>query len=200
MANSYVIVAILTLLLSIAGSVSVMASSHRKQVERIAIMPQDVVEALKQVGITAHSEQVGFLGDAPVGYGQVMLQVVDVERLAATTVRVRIQCVDGSRCVPFYILLRFKSADQVDQAVAAWLDNGPLAAHLYVSRDRGEWLVRAGSAATLVLEGQDLRISSPVICLENGRRGQRVRVMSPDHRRVGAAEVIEHGLVKGVHP
>jgi flagella basal body P-ring formation protein FlgA len=41
-----------------------------------------------------------------------------------------------------------------------------------------------------------MRITLRVICLENGARGERVRVSSTDHKRIYQAEVIDPGLLK----
>jgi flagella basal body P-ring formation protein FlgA len=37
----------------------------------------------------------------------------------------------------------------------------------------------------------------PVICLQNGVRGQRIRVASKDHRRFFEGEVVGTGVLKG---
>ena len=44
-------------------------------------------------------------------------------------------------------------------------------------------LVRSGRTATLMFEGEYIHMTLPVLCLQNGGRGQQVRVISKDTKR-----------------
>jgi flagella basal body P-ring formation protein FlgA len=57
--------------------------------------------------------------------------------------------------------------------------------------------VRAGSPATLLLEGAHVHISLSVVCLESGAVGQTIRASSPDHRQVYKAQVVRDGVLEG---
>ena len=58
-------------------------------------------------------------------------------------------------------------------------------------------VIRGGDHATLILESPDFRMRFPVICLQSGVRGQRVRVASPDHKQFYEAEIVAPGMLKG---
>jgi hypothetical protein len=58
-------------------------------------------------------------------------------------------------------------------------------------------LVRAGQPATMLLENAKMRIATPMICLQNGSQGQKIRVSSLDHKRIVLAEVVDLGMLKG---
>jgi flagella basal body P-ring formation protein FlgA len=57
--------------------------------------------------------------------------------------------------------------------------------------------VRKGSTATLLLDSDRVHIRFPVVCLENGVPGQKIRVTGVDRRQVYMAEVIDGTLLKG---
>jgi len=54
-------------------------------------------------------------------------------------------------------------------------------------------MVNQGKPAVLVMEGPSFRMTIPVVPLENGVLGQRVRVRNLDSRRIVAAEVVGPG-------
>ena len=49
----------------------------------------------------------------------------------------------------------------------------------------------------LLLEGNHVHIRLTVICLENGTKGQTIRVASKDRKLTYKAEVIEDSTVRG---
>lgn len=61
---------------------------------------------------------------------------------------------------------------------------------------RGEILAAPGKPARLVTEGAGFRVSTPVVPLERGASGERIRVRLPDSRRVLFAIVVGPGLLR----
>jgi flagella basal body P-ring formation protein FlgA len=57
-------------------------------------------------------------------------------------------------------------------------------------------IVRAGSAVKLLIDGKNMRITVPVVCLQSGRQGQTIRVASSDRKRVYQAQVISQEFVR----
>jgi len=58
-------------------------------------------------------------------------------------------------------------------------------------------VIRGGDHATLILESPDSRMRLPVICLQSGVLGQRIRVASPDRKQYYEAEIVSPGMLKG---
>ena len=58
-------------------------------------------------------------------------------------------------------------------------------------------VLRAGSTATLLLEGNHIHIRLSVICLDGGSPGQTIRVTDPDRREVYTAQVIDGVTLEG---
>ena len=72
----------------------------------------------------------------------------------------------------------------------------PKPGHAFGSAPVQPILMRDGDHATLVFENAAIRISLPVICLQSGSRGQKVRVVSADHKRYFTGEILESGLLR----
>jgi hypothetical protein len=49
----------------------------------------------------------------------------------------------------------------------------------------------------LIIDGQKLHITIPIICLGNGGPGRSIRVTALDHRQTWVAEVVDSTLLKG---
>jgi hypothetical protein len=92
--------------------------------------------------------------------------------------------------LPFYVLVH--GIDRVKAATAAL----PKMRVFEVNRPLN--VIRGGDRAILVLETSDSRLSFPVICLESGAPGQKIRVISSDHKRSYDAEIVAPGLLKGI--
>jgi hypothetical protein len=57
-------------------------------------------------------------------------------------------------------------------------------------------LAKPGRFATLVMLGQNIRITTTVLPLQPGSKGQRILVRDPDTQRVMSAEVVDEGLLQ----
>jgi hypothetical protein len=57
-------------------------------------------------------------------------------------------------------------------------------------------LAKPGKPATLVLLGQNIRITTTVMPLQPGTKGQRILVRDPGTQRVMSAEVVDEGLLR----
>ena len=62
-------------------------------------------------------------------------------------------------------------------------------------RSRSVVVAPAGTPARLQVERDHVRISLPVICLQNGKRGQTIRVRTIEGRRVMRAKVMGEGTM-----
>src|SRR6266849_4736445 len=70
-------------------------------------------------------------------------------------------------------------------------------AHAAGLRSADVW-VRSGKVAVLVFEGEFIRMTLPVLCLQSGGRGQRVRVVNRETKRTYLARVTGPGVVTSV--
>ncbi len=162
---------------------------------RVPVSSQRVAEALAAAGISATPTQVRFL--SPVSASRDSgLEVVSVAHWG-NTLKAELRCHDHSACLPFYVLLNGNSqtADALPKESSAQAASSQ-AAGAAVPIPAQEILMRDGDRATLVFENAAIRITLPVICLQSGNRGQKIRVVSADHKRFFTGEILEPGLLR----
>jgi len=148
---------------------------------------QGVVDALARAGIAVGRHQVEFpSGIRSIREGAIV-RVVSVTSSISGTAKVKMRCQDNHECLPFYVLVH-----NVDG-----LHSSTVPVVLEATTKSSNDVIRSGDHATLVLETPDARMSFPVICLQSGVRGQRIRAASPDHRHFYDAEVVAPGMLKG---
>jgi hypothetical protein len=155
----------------------------------IAITPQGVVSAMAESGWKITARQVKFLSQVTASGRDDGLRVVKVMRGMGDTLRVELRCHDRRACLPFYVLINGVGAADTPLQTSTRVDS---------SRDPAvlqKPLLRSGDAATLVFASKALRITIPVICLQSGGRGQKIRVSSTDHKRFYKAEIVGPGML-----
>jgi len=150
---------------------------------------QRVAMAMAQSGWKVDAAQVRFLSAVSIIGGDSRLQVVEVAPWVHNTLKAKLRCLDPHACLPFYVLIT-GTAEQREQSP----DTVEQTPRIAMSGEKP--LMRSGDPATMVFSNQGLRISMPVICLQNGRQGQTVRVASTDHKRFYKAEILGPGLLK----
>ncbi len=152
-------------------------------------LQQHIAGALAVAGISVHESQIDVLAGVANAGENANLTVVTASKGTGSTIRVKLRCRDNRECLPFYVLVR-----GVDRKIASLS-----AARLMPAIEEApvQNIVRGGEHATLILESPDSRMSLPVICLQSGTMGQKIRVSSPDHRQFYDAEVVAVGILKG---
>jgi hypothetical protein len=176
------------ILAAVAMSQTTSQAVSLKNADRIVSPVQRIAGAMDLAGLSVNPDQIELLSGTgnPVSAS---MQVVSMTEAAAGSVKVKLRCRDNRKCLPFYVLVHGVDPAKVGGARA------PRVAVAEASPAQN--IVRGGDHAILILEGPDSRMSFPVICLQGGARGQRVRVTSPDRKRFYFAEVLAPGILKG---
>jgi hypothetical protein len=161
---------------------------------RAAVTTEQVAAAISGTGVSVLPEQVTLLTNVVTKSDSPTLNVHSIEPWGDHRMKVRMECASQNECLPFYVSVRM---EQKNGAIAAAnLSNQP-AANARPNRDTNSFVVRAGSRATLLLDGGHVHIRLSVVCLENGSTGQKIRVESKDPRQTYVAEVIDGGILRG---
>lgn len=172
----------------------VISVAAQTQPNRIAITPQRVANAMSDAGWKVTAGQVKLLSQVTTTQ-DTWLQVVQVTHWQGDKLKVELRCHDPRACLPFYVLINEGAmADKAGLRSDVNADAG--GKHSPVEMPTEKPLIRSGDPATLKFADKGLSISMPVICLENGQRGQRIRVASADHKRFYKAEIVGPGLLK----
>ncbi len=156
-----------------------------------AAFEQAVVSALAAAQVDVSTAQFQFLTQAGPDTSAAVA-VASIQKWQDDSALASFRCKQAGQCVPFFVIVRWAGERQRDNALEAAVIKVPVAVHQHK-----EVLVRAGQTATLVIQNKRLRISTPIICLESGSRGQTIRVSSIDRKRISTAEVVDEGVLRG---
>jgi hypothetical protein len=168
-----------------------------QQQNRMVITPQRVASVLADAGWKVSAGQVKLLSQVTSTDRDAWLQVVQVTHWQGDKLKAELRCHDPRACLPFYVLIdEGGRADKSGLTSAAGADADAKQPAVEMRMEKP--LLRSGDPATLTFADKGLRITLPVICLENGQRGQKIRVVSADHKRFYKAEIVGPGLLKAI--
>jgi len=132
---------------------------------------------------------------------------------------VRLRCAEASYCGSFLVHVpeartdsTEKNREAVDPAEAAHFAEPTVTASVsgrggeaqqqkrerVPQREPGLSMAEAGKPAKLMVEGDGFRISMPVVCLERGMLGQKIRALDSSDHRVVWAEVVGAGRLLAI--
>jgi len=178
--------AILTALLLIAAVVPARADDNRTPISR-----ERILGALDSSGIRITPEQLEQLSSVTASEPNPRLKVISVEVLDGEADKALLRCEQPRTCLPFYVLVHWGNPGDDPSAPSSWQEGRPTQPDLKPE----DMLVHSGRVAVLVIEGDYIRMTLPVMCLQNGGRGQRVRVIDKDTRNTYLARVTGLGVV-----
>jgi hypothetical protein len=159
-----------------------------------AVTPEQVAAAISGTGVSVLPEQVTLLTDVVTKSDSPTLNVHSIEPWGDHRMKVRMECASQDECLPFYVSVHF---DQKKGTMAAAKLPDQPTVNARPTRDPKSFVLRAGSQATLLLDGGHVHIRLSVVCLENGSTGQKIRVESKDPRQTFVAEVVDGGVLRG---
>ena len=166
--------------------------------DRFAVSPRRVSSALQQAGIPAKSSQVEFLSAVSSMAENPQLTVVNVSRWRDGDSKALLRCRNNRECLPFYVVLHGnKATGRISPSFVNTAQSKQDTELKPKQRSAEKPLVRGGQHATLIIKNQNLQITLPVICLESGKRGETIRLSSPDRKQKYTGEVVEAGLLQG---
>ena len=155
-----------------------------------------VADALAKGGISIQRGQVEFLAPVKSSRPDPALEIERLQRTSRDSVLARVRCHEAGECLPFLVVLHLvRGQDPPGIAERAPATQGQL--RTTGSPHRPNWTVKIGQTATLVMQGRDVRATTPVICLQNGRQGESIRVSSLDRKRIMVGEIVGPGLLRG---
>jgi hypothetical protein len=154
-------------------------------------MESDIIQGMREKGITVRPAQVSLLATIPVRIEHPVLEVEKIEPISVDASRVLMRCADQVSCIPFYAVVnglpRGEQVADEKQAVRKSILEKPV---------RGPVMVKQGTTATLEIFSPDMLIRIPVVCLQNGRQGERIKVASIDRKQTYTGEIVTHSLLR----
>lgn len=162
--------------------------------ERVPITAEQIATALNARGLAATSENVEMLCAVSSRFPDPALEVMTVSRISPTEAKVRMRCRHKNSCLPFLVVLHSSVAETKEKAGTA----GGSVTAVSPLVNQSQITIRSGKRVTLLSESGGVRITLPVICLQNGALGQQIRVISADHKKAYVARVEGPELVTSV--
>lgn len=175
-----------TSILAVAAALPATAASVRT-----AITASQIAAAINSAGMQISPRQVMLLTDVVAASDAPALKVQSMERWGDHQLRVRLGCSSQAECIPFFVGVR--DADLNAKQLASSDSDRSTARE---KRDPKSFVVRSGTPATLLLDGERIHIQLSVICLEGGAPGQTIRVASKDHKQTYTAEIVDGSILK----
>jgi hypothetical protein len=175
-------------LMVMAGAVSpVMAATPG----HYPISTGDVAATISASGMAVAPEQITFLTEVVATKPTPALKLRSVERIGSERLSVRMECIQGDECLPFFVAIR--TGGQSEEQIAAISTRYSLTG----IPPRSAAAVRAGATVNLFLDGAHIHIRIPVKCLESGAPGQAIRVQDQSDRLIYTAQVVDGSTVRG---
>jgi flagella basal body P-ring formation protein FlgA len=141
-------------------------------------------------GIFIARAQVKMLSTIPAKKEHPFLEALKIEMLSSDSSRVLLRCVDRSACIPFYVVVKGLDPGQ-RLAADAQKTNA-----ITQKSAPGELVIRKGSTVVLQIVAPKMLITVPVVCLQSGRQGDRIKVSLIDHSRTYLAEIVSPKLLR----
>ncbi|HUH61774.1 MAG TPA: hypothetical protein VLZ50_02205 [Terracidiphilus sp.] len=159
---------------------------------RYAITSGQVAAVVSNDGFPVSAGQVTLPAQIVASVPDPVLKVKSIDRTGEGRAVARVECAIAQQCLPFIATLAFDTRLTTGPVPLSSLGRIPA-----LPQQPSPALVRAGTPATLLLEGTHVHITLPVVCLESGAMGQTIRARSPDHRQVYTVQVVREGVLEG---
>lgn len=160
---------------------------------RYTITAEQISIAINDMGMSVTPLQVKLLTQVRATTVAPRLKVESIQRSGNKTAIVRMGCGDSAECLPFFVKAELNQnggRESTPSSGVQALPNSPRAAPKPP-------VMRAGSQAVLLLEGERVHIRIPVVSIENGALGQKIRVRASGNRQIYVAEVVDSASLKG---
>jgi len=175
--------------------VGVVMSAAPVSAAHYPITREQVASAVSRLGMQVAPGQVTLLADVVATTGEPRLTVRSIEPWGNGKMAARLECESSDQCLPFFASLNMSRESAVEAAASVAPSNAPaVGSQAYVAK---HLVVRSGTPALLLLDGDKVHIRLSVICLESGALGQTIRVTDHDRKVVFRAQVVDGGLLKG---
>lgn len=159
---------------------------------RYTISAEQVSTAISDAGMPVSAAQVKLLAQVRATTDAPKLKVESIQR-SGNAVIVRMECGDSAQCLPFFVKAELNQNAAPETAPSLNLQAFP---NIPCAASRPP-VIRAGAQAVLLLESERVHIRIPVVCIENGALGQKVRVRASGNRQLYMAEVVDAASLKG---
>jgi hypothetical protein len=183
---------VLTLLGTAASALS------QAPAKRFPITSGAIIAAMEQRQLPVNGVQVRLAAPITASVAEPALDIHSLMPGDKHSAQLLVGCRNSAECLPFYVSVSWPVEVDVatlHNSLVHETENGRDAAVRAVPAEASA--LRAGSPATLLLDGDRVHVTLRVVCLESAEPGEKVRVTTPDRRQQYVASVIAPGVLKG---
>lgn len=164
---------------------------------RFPLTAAAVAEVIGRQGIYLTPDQIDLPLLLTAGVSDPRLRVSGAELLPGDRVRVRIACASSRECLPFFASFHFDKTASSSEILATLNSSSTPEQPI---KSEGTTVLRPGDHAVLLMEGDHMRISLPVVTIDSGKVGSEIRVSSLDHKHLYQGRVLSAEIIKGRLP
>jgi hypothetical protein len=164
---------------------------------RDSITAERIAAAICGAGVAVSAKQVTLLTEVVARTNAPVLRVQSMESLGGHRMKVRMDCANIEECVPFYVTIDRNGESSAQPSPITSVQGRTPSRIAQVRTEANAPVMRAGSQAILLLDGDHMQIELPVVCLENGSIGQTIWVASRDRRQTYTAQVFDAVTLRG---
>ncbi|HEX5284314.1 MAG TPA: flagella basal body P-ring formation protein FlgA [Bryocella sp.] len=195
----------LALVLTMAAS---LAFAQQRQEMHYPITEATVANLLRAKGTNVTSSQVHLPMQLTATTAEPRLEIVATHRVAEHELDLEVRCQAAGECLPFDALVDLKNANTIGEAAYGGASSDISARH-FSAHDvaelpslQGESIaspdyLRVGARAVLVIVDGGMRIHLPVVAMDSGSKGTRIRVCTLDRKKIFDVVVVDGGTVQG---
>jgi Chaperone for flagella basal body P-ring formation len=192
----------LVLLLPVAAS---LASANASGTVRYPITGPMVANFLQANGVNVTSAQVRLPMELTAATPDPQLEIVGTQTGRDGELRLELRCQRAGECLAFSALVYVGDEKAIPVAKKPEHSSDKLASIRSLSGATGPAVLRSnspglrvGSQVVLLIEDGQMQIHLPVVAMDSGSSGGRVRVCTLNRKKVFQAVVVDAGVVRGV--
>ncbi len=174
------------------------------QSPRFSVTSEQVVAAMRGHAWSIEGVRITLPAAITTAVADPKLGIETASMLNTHEARLRVVCRVPAACLPFFATAVWpENVASISSPLDRSAEGGSRKAPLPSPDGGGESSaarLRAGSSATLLLEGDRVHIQVQVVCLQAGAAGERIRVATRDRKQTYVAEIVSATLLKGSLP
>ena len=167
---------------------------------RFPVTSEMIASAMQHRQLPVEGVQIRLAAPITSSVNNPMLDIESMQRSNSHNAQLRIACRNHTECLSFYVSVTWPESaspgalvagtdSMLRSSVSAVTDGKPAGGE--------QATLRVGAPATLLIEEGRVHITLRVVSLGSGATGDKVRVVTPDHKITYQAEVVSPTLLKG---
>lgn len=192
----------LGMLVAACGLLALLCNPERARTQapaqRYPVSSRAVLAAMQQKQLPVNGVQIRLAAPITASVADPVLEIHSLMPGSSHSAQLLVGCRNAAECLPFYVSASWPvevDVSALHESQSHQTDAARDVVGHSVPEDAN--VLRAGSQATLLLDGDRVHVTLRVVCLESAEPGEKVHVTTPDRRQQYVVSVIAPGVLKG---